>query len=284
MSSDHRARLRRLRILQRLAELAPDLVTARFLLFSLRADPELNPTLEQLRGAYRYLAGCGLVELAILPSAFDDAGTVAGRLSTAGRAWLAAPGDQGLEIHSPDYLPAARPDNRRGRVSSIDVLDPEGKAWLDRQLVERNFTGYTDITEQFAGKGYTLSRAAIGRYGKRYKEELQELRQTVEMAKGFVEVVGDDAGSLAQTLNSLAQQEAIAVMRDKRFKGEDIDLPKLFSSIAQLNKSDISVKKYAAEIRRKTREVAERTKQTLAKAGASRETAEAIKRDILGIA
>ncbi len=44
------------------------------------------------------------------------------------------------------------------------------------------------------------------------------------------------------------------------------------------------VKKYAAEIRRKAREVAERAEQTLAKAGASRETAEAIKRDILGIA
>ena len=104
------------------------------------------------------------------------------------------------------------------------------------------------------------------------------------MAKGFAEVVGDDAGALAQTLTGLLQQEAIAIIRDRRFQEEGIELPKLISSISQLNKADVSLKRYAAEVRRKAVAAAEAAEKTLAKAGASKETTAEIKRGILGIA
>lgn len=276
----HSAKLRRLRIVQALARVTPNPMGEMALLSRLRADPELAPDLGKVRADIDYLGEHKLILIVTLP----DLDWRAGHLSPYGRQWLTERGDQGLDIYSPDYLPAAGKDNFRGRVSAVDAMDPEGKAWLDQQLVERNFSGYVELADELDSKGYVISKSAVGRYGKKYKNELKDLRATVEMAKGFAEVVGDDAGALAQTLTGLAQQEAIAVLRDRRFKDDEIDLPKLFSAVAQINKSDIGVKKYAADVRRKTKVAAEKAEQTLTKAGASEATTRAIKRDILGIA
>lgn len=278
----HKDKLRRLRILQRLAQVYPNPMGELALLDTLRVDPELNPTLERVRESLGYLADFGLVNSITAP----DTDWIAGAINTNGLAWLKSPHDQGLEIYSPGELPEPANPNHRGRVSSVEVLPPEVKAWLDQELVRLGFRDYTGLATALAERGHEISRSALGRYGKSFKEEQQRLRQSIEMAKAFAEVVGDDGAAMNQTLTALAQQELMAVVREGRYD-DNIKLPALVQSIAQLNRSDINTRKFQIEQAARRKALAEAADQAAASAagqGMSAEAIDAIKRDILGIA
>lgn len=240
--AEHIDKLRRLRVLQRLAFVAPNPMGEMALLRELQADRELNPTVERVRKCIEYLSGWQLVQVVRV----KDSGWLAAQITDMGKNWLADPLDRGFSIYSPGQLPEPAADNHRGRVSSIDVLPVEVKAWLDQELVTRNFTDYRAIAGLLAQRGYEISKSAVGRYGKKFKKEQQELKQSIEMAKAFAEVVGDDGAAMNQTLTALAQQELMAVIREGTYIDE-IKLPDLVRSIASLNRSDINTRKFQIE-------------------------------------
>lgn len=282
MTSNHADKLRRLRILQRLAQVAPNPMGELALLDTLRTDPQLEGDPDLVRQTLAYLAGYGLVALITAPGT----AWLAGRITTDGQAWLRTPSDLGLDIYSPGELPPPANPNHLGRVSSIEALPVEVKAWLDQELVRLGFRDYTGLAQALKDQGHEISRSAIGRYGKNFKEEQKRLKQSIEMAKAFAEVVGDDGAAMNQTLTALAQQELMAIVREGRYE-EEIKLPALVQSIAQLNRSDINTRKFQIEqaARRKAlAEAAEQAEQSLAGQGLSRDAVDAIKRDILGIA
>jgi|GEM_PF-1930597 len=240
---DNTDKLRRLRILQRLAQCEPAPMGEVGLLQHLTHDPTLRPTLERVRRSLRYLNQVGLVSLIELP----DVEWLAGQVTAAGLAWLADPADAGLDIYSPGEHPEpAALTNRRGRVSSVETLPPEIKAWLDQELVRLGFRDYDGLGQALKEQGWRVSRSALGRYGKRFKEEQKQLKQSIEMAKAFAEVVGDDGAAMNQTLTALAQQELMSVIREGRYDAQ-IKLPALMQSIAQLNRSDVNTRKFQIE-------------------------------------
>lgn len=240
--TEHRDKLRRLRVLQRLAQITPNPMGEMAILNGLRADPQLEPTVERVRQSLHYLHEHDLVSLIYI----DGTEWLAGQITDYGEAWLAAPGDTGLAIYSPGELPEPARSNRRGRVSSVDTLPPEVKAWLDQELVRLGFRDYDGLTAALHGQGWTISRTALGRYGKQFKEEQKELKQTIEMAKAFAEVVGDDGAAMNRTLTALAQQELMSVVREGRYDDE-IKLPALVQAISQLNRSDVNTRKFQIE-------------------------------------
>jgi len=249
-TNDHIDQLRRLRVLQALHTAAPDPMGEIALLNAVRVDPELSPTLERVRRSLRYMASNGLVELITI----DDTDWLAGRISGAGEAFLdnEFPVD-GYDLYHPSELPDIAPERvRGGRVSSVKRLPAETKAWLDQELVRRQFTGYLDLAALLEEQGYEISKSALGRYGKKFKEQQTSLKQSIEMAKAFAEVVGDDGAALNKTLTALAQQELMAIVREGRYD-DSIKLPALVQSIAQLNRSDINTRKFniIQEARRK---------------------------------
>ncbi len=285
----HIDKLRRLRILQAIARNGPDEPMAEgTILAYAKEDPELSPTRGRVRRALTWLEQAGLAAVDRYRSGLFSQLWLAS-LTPKGQEWLEAkevsePRDG---IYHPAELLAMAPaaDNRRGRVSSVETLPPEIKSWLDQQLVQRRFTGYQDLAQALARQGYRISRSALGRYGKKYKEELKRLRQSIEMAKGFAEVVGDDGAAMSQTLTALAQQALMEIVRDGLYD-RDIKLPALVQAIAQLNRSDIATKRYQIEQqarRRALEEAAEQAQQSLARQGLSGQAIEAIKKDILGI-
>lgn len=235
-------KLRRLRILQKLAFISPSPMGEMALLREMLTVSELEPTIERVRQSIEYLAENQLVQV-IRDS---DSPWLAAQISDLGVEWLADPDDRGFDIYSPGELPEPAQDNHRGRVSSISVLPVEVKAWLDQELVRRSFSDYRGIAALLAERGYEISRSAVGRYGVKFKKEQQDLKQSIEMAKAFAEVVGDDGAAMNQTLTALAQQELMAVMREKTYIDE-IKLPDLVRSIASLNRSDINTRKFQIE-------------------------------------
>lgn len=272
VSDLHRDKLRRLRVLQRLAQVYPNPMGELALLDTLRTDPELNPTLEHVRAALNYLADYGLVNTITAPGA----DWLAGAINTNGLAWLKTPSDLGLEIYSPGELPEPANPNHRGRVSSVEVLPTEVKAWLDQELVRLGFRDYDGLAQSLKEQGHEISRSALGRYGKNFKEEQKALKQSIEMAKAFAEVVGDDGAAMNQTLTALAQQELMTIVREGRYDDDDIKLPALVQSIAQLNRSDVNTRKFQIEqaARRKAlAEAADRVESAANERGLSAEDA-----------
>ena len=283
-SDDHAIdRLRRLRVLQALERATPNPMGEIAILDAVRVDPELSPTVERVRRTLVYLADVRLVDLVTV----DGVDWLAGRITDRGLGFLAGGPTTDYDIYHPSDKPEPAPAALRGgRVSSVKKLPPETKAWLDQELVRRHFTGYVELAELLAQQGYEISKSALGRYGKRFKAEQSRLKESIEIAKAFTEVVGDDGAAMNQTLTTLAQQELISIVREGRYD-DQIKLPALVQAIAQLNRSDINTRKFQIEqaARRKALEdAAGAAEKSLTSQGASKEAIDTIKREIMGIA
>jgi len=285
--SEHLDKLRRLRVLQAIARNGLDQpMTEATILSYAQEDPELAPSKKTVRRALGWLEQAGLAEVERYKTGLFAQLWLA-NLTDAGAAWLQARevSDPRDGIYHPSELLVAATDNRRGRVSSVEVLPTEIKSWLDQQLVERKFTGYSDLATALSRMGYHISRSALGRYGKKYKDELKQLRQSIEMAKGFAEVVGDDGAAMNATLTALTQQTLMQIVREGLFD-KDIKLPALVQAISQLNRSDVNTRKFQIEQKARRAALAEaaaKAEEGLKGQGMSRDAIDSIKRDILGI-
>lgn len=285
---DQLNKLRRLRLLQILDQVTPDPMGEMALLNALQTDRELSPTIERVRQSLSYLHDVGFVELLSVP----DSGWMAGVITDTGRQFLesnpAQPlfvdiNGQTVDIYLPGDKPQAVEDNYRGRVSSINVLPTEVKAWLDQELIRLKFRNYKQLAAQLKEQGYSISKSAMGRYGKRFKEQQQHLRDSIEHAKLLSEVVGGDGAAMNQALTALAQDRLMGVLHDEAYD-ENIKLPELVRSIASLNRSDINTRKFKIEVREKALEDAAQTTETTAiEMGMNAENAAFMRNAVLGL-
>jgi hypothetical protein len=284
----HRQKLRRLRILQALSAVDDSPLGEQALLAQLRADPELSPTLDLVRLSIGQLAEYDLVE----EISIDDHPWRAARLTATGWAFLRGDLNQDLNqdlgdlnLYQPDYVCLHVTSNRGGRVSSVQRLPTEVKAWLDQELIKHGFAQYTALTKHLKQRGWELSRSAIARYGKQVKEERQRLKQTVEISRAFAEVVGDDQAAMAQGLTAILQQEIIELVRNQQYNTDDISLPKLIQATASLNKTDLQLKQHVAKVRQTALQEAAAAveSQVSTQAGLTADMAEQIKAQILGL-
>jgi ribosomal protein L12E/L44/L45/RPP1/RPP2 len=88
-------------------------------------------------------------------------------------------------------------------------------------------------------------------------------------------------------LTRLAQEKMFDVLMALEIDPEDIDATKLFRAIADMNRSAVVAKKYAAEVKSRAVAAAASVAAKLTEAGKkgmSAEVAAAIRREILGIA
>ena len=276
--------LRRLRVLQALQQSHPDPMGEIAVLNIVQVDVELSPTIERVRQSIRYLYDYGLAQLIGAP----DTDWIAGRITDAGLAFLSS--SDGSEYEHDIYHPSIKPEpasqfQTGGRVSSVTRLPTEVKAWLDQELVRLQFSGYVDLADRLKTQGYEISKSALGRYGKKFKDEQKELKQSIEMAKAFAEVIGDDGAALNQTLTALAQKELMEVIRTRRYD-ENIKLPHLIRSIASLNRSDINTKKFnieqAAE-KRALNKAADAVEKAATQKGMSKQDAQFWREQVLGV-
>lgn len=277
-------RLRRFRVLQALQRVSPDPMGEVGLLYAVQADPELSPNIARIRQALNHLAGHDLVELFTAPNST----WLAGRLTAKAELYLDNPPPDGIDygLYHPDELPELAPPVRGGRVSSVKRLPPEMKAWLDQELVRRHFTGYIQLAKLLAEQGYEISKSALGRYGKKFKAEQEQLKQSIEMAKAFTEVVGDDGAAMNTTLTTLAQQELMSVIREARYDS-GIKLPALIQSIAQLNRSNVHTLKYQIETaarRKALDDAANAVEKAAAQQGLTKDQAQFWREQVLGVA
>lgn len=127
---------------------------------------------------------------------------------------------------------------------------------LDSKLVEQGFSGYYDIADwlngllEQEGLEIRVQKSAINNYGREFEEKLRTLELATRQAQAIVEGTKDDAGAMAEALTRLAQEKSFRVLMqlDADELAESIDFTKLIRSVSDLNRSSISVKKFASEV------------------------------------
>ncbi len=174
--------------------------------------------------------------------------------------------------------------------SKITTLPPEIKEKLDRMMIARGFSGYdgitADINAELADSGYeiVLHRSGVHRYGQAFEDKISAIKIATEQARAITEAVGDDVGKMGDALTSLCQERAFQVLvKMQEIDPENVDFSKLTVAISKLNKTAVDQKKWAAEMREKTKQTAEEVVKVARSGGMSEKTAEEIRKKILGI-
>lgn len=137
------------------------------------------------------------------------------------------------------------------RRKRIEGLPTDVKSWLDAALVEGNFSGYETLAGELKSRGYEIGKSSVHRYGQEFEERLKALRMVTEQARAVVEHSPDEEDAVTQALVRLTQEKLFGVLMDMQVDPEKVNLAGITRSIAELARSSISVKKWAAEARAK---------------------------------
>ncbi len=166
--------------------------------------------------------------------------------------------------------------------NSVYLLPEEIKKELDTQLVKNQFSGYLELERWLREEGYEISKSSIHRYGSKFKKQLETIKLATEQAKVIANEC-DDENDMADALSRLAQQKLFQVLVDLEDVPDDIELPKLVTAIATLNRSSVNVKKYSQEVKEKVKKAQEQIDDIGVKSGIPESVMENIKNSMLGI-
>lgn len=177
------------------------------------------------------------------------------------------------------------------RQSNIDKLPAELRQTLDKLLLDNNFGSYTAIADYFKERGYSLSKSSVHRHGQKLDRRLQAIKASTDAAKLLAEQVEDTENHLSGSVISLVQSELFETLlnlQDADVEDDPAERMKLLSnaakSIAEVSRASIANKKWQVEVRAKAEVAAHKVADIARKGGLSADTAETIRREILGIA
>jgi hypothetical protein len=173
------------------------------------------------------------------------------------------------------------------RHSTIQLLDPQVKTDLDKQLAEGRLT-LDQLIELLEAQDVTVSRSALGRYRKNFEDTAAKLRESRETAKAFAQELGtvpnDEMGQMLVELVNTMTFRLLSSEKSEKFNSGDI--MKLAIALKSLSAAKVDTTKLAMEIKEKERKrLAEEMNKKIADASKVGDiTAEAAKeaRRILG--
>jgi len=174
--------------------------------------------------------------------------------------------------------------------SKITQLPAAVRSWLDTTLAANNFTGYEQLEAEMKARGFTIGKSSIHRYGSNLERKLGAIKASTEAARLIAESAPDDADQRSAAVISMIQTEMFEVLvsLQEAEKAEDpVHRAKLLSAVAKnvatLSRASVNQKKHELEIRAKVEKAANAVDAIAKKGGLSQASAEAIRREVLGI-
>ena len=174
------------------------------------------------------------------------------------------------------------------RRSKIESLPKAVKEWLDRKLVERNFSDYrgvaTELNAALEPYGLQVSKSGLHSYGQSFEERLKSLKLVTEQARAVVAASPDDDGAVNDALVRLTQEKMFGILMEIEVDPEKVDLAKLARAVAELGKASVLQKRWQAEARRQALEEAAKEAGAAGKSmGLTDEAVDQIQKRILGV-
>lgn len=168
--------------------------------------------------------------------------------------------------------------------SLVAQLPAAVKDWLDKALVEGNFSGYEALSETLRQKGFSISKSSIHRYGKDFASNLAALKLATEQAKVIVESSSDEEGSMNEALIRLVQHKSFQLLT-KLETDDSKALANIGHMVSALSKSSVAVKKYAAEVKGKIKAKLESLEENSGTGGSKLdvETIRRVREEIYGL-
>jgi len=165
---------------------------------------------------------------------------------------------------------------KHGRIR--DELSPEIREQVDRLLIED--ATYEQITAFVKERGFEIGRSVIGRYGKDFLENYRRLRIVEDQSKTLVSQAGE--GMVLEEAGSkiFAQMIIEALLTGKIDVAES---PRIIGDFAKLQASSVLRERLKKEYAERAKKVADDVGKVAKAKGLSDETAEEIRRKILGI-
>lgn len=179
-----------------------------------------------------------------------------------------------------------------GQRSKITRLPDEVRAKLDRELVTRGFSGYDALETWLQGLGISIGKSSIHRYGANLERKLYAIKASTEAARLIASEAPDDADQRSGAVISMIQTEVFDVLVTlQELDDDDTDqlkraklLSTLAKNVATLSRASVHQKRHEIGIRNKVAAAADKVAHLAKNGGASAETIDKIKRQILGIA
>jgi hypothetical protein len=168
--------------------------------------------------------------------------------------------------------------------SKVSLLPPQVQDELNRRLIAGSFSNYNGLESWLEEQGFAIGKSSLQRYGTRFEERCKALKLATDQAKAIVAEAGDDEGAMNDALIRLVQEKSFNLLMDLDVDPEQIEFPKLVRAIADVGRTGIKQKEWAAKARQKAlADAASAAQQAARRKGISEETAEFIRKQILGI-
>lgn len=179
-----------------------------------------------------------------------------------------------------------------GRETSIDQLAADDKNWLDKRFMNQGFCGYEEISRILQERGYDISKSSVHRYGQKVEQKLAAVKASTQAAMMIAEAAPDDSDLRSSAVLSLVQTEMfnalIALQESENPDADPADrimlMAKAGKGIAEIAKASVNQKKWESDVRVRVESAAKAVEKIVKKGGLSKETAEEIRKQILGIA
>lgn len=141
------------------------------------------------------------------------------------------------------------------RRSKIALLPKDVREELDRRLVDGAFSGYRQLSRWLGTKGCQIIHGAVAQYGKRLERRIDALRIATAQAREIVDASGGDDHVMDDALTRLVQQQLFSILVDLDTKNpQELNLPTLARSVAQVGRISLAQQRRAEELEAKVRE------------------------------
>ena len=172
----------------------------------------------------------------------------------------------------------------RGRKSSVVTMDPAIREAVDAAIREGRAT-IADIVALIRELGGSVSKSAVGRYKQQAESQMQRYREAQEVAKVWIgKLQADPEGDVGRLLAEMLRTTAFQTLGDME-SGTPQDVMFLAKALKDLAGADKLTADRILLVRREAAKEAAEKVTTVGKAkGLTKDTVEALRREILGVA
>lgn len=176
--------------------------------------------------------------------------------------------------------------------SSITLLPENIRLEFERKLAENGFANYTALTEWLNQQGYQISRSAVHRYGQQVERRFAAIKNSTEAARLIAEGASDESDTRSEALMAMLQTELFdALVQIGEMNDSELNALDRFGVMAEgakkisgLISASTRLKEYQNKVKSRAQAAADEVAKTVKKGGLSDDTAEQIRKQILGIA
>lgn len=174
--------------------------------------------------------------------------------------------------------------------SKVSQLPEAVKKWLDKALINGNFSDYELLSAELKKRGHDIGKSSIHREGQKLQKRLQAIKDSTAAAKAIVDAAPDDGDARSEAILGLVQTELFDAMIGLQDASEAIDpvirlklLSNVGKTISSTSRASVNQKKYATIVRERIQAATDASEEIAKKAGMSDDDWALIRANFLGI-